>query len=100
MELRTRACHLRGSFSAKANRAPAISKRERLSGPPAEFVYERLAHPPAIFRQEKLKSDVRLPAARKFIVEHRIKEGFPGAEGGLGIIMQGGIYKPLILALR
>src|SRR5207253_8094444 len=37
MELRIRACHVRGSFSAKANRAPAISKRERLPGPPAEF---------------------------------------------------------------
>ncbi|TMH47030.1 MAG: indolepyruvate ferredoxin oxidoreductase subunit alpha [Betaproteobacteria bacterium] len=100
MELRIRACHVRGSFSAKANRAPAISKRERLPGPPAEFVYDRLAHPPATFRQEKLKSDVRLPAARKFIAEHRLNEVFPGAEGELGIIVQGGLYNTLILALR
>src|SRR2546430_15478594 len=100
MELRTRACHLRGSFSAKANRAPAISKRERLSGPPAEFVYERLAHPPAIFRQEKLKSDVRLPAARKFIAEHRLNEVFEGEEKALGIIVQGGLYNGLLLALK
>ncbi|HYR32765.1 MAG TPA: indolepyruvate ferredoxin oxidoreductase subunit alpha [Burkholderiales bacterium] len=100
MELRIRACHLRGSFSSKANRAPAISTRERLEGPPQEFIYDRLAHPPAIFRQEKLKSDVRLPAARRFIAEHQLNEVFPGAEDSLGIIVQGGLYNNLMLALR
>jgi indolepyruvate ferredoxin oxidoreductase alpha subunit len=100
MELRIRACHVRGSFDAKANRAPAISKRARLAGPPAEFVYDRLAHPPATFRQEKLKSDVRLPAARKFIAGQGLNEVFPGSEAALGIIVQGGLYNTLILALR
>src|ERR1700756_751652 len=56
MELRSRACHVQGSLLAKANRAPAIAKRQQLDGPPKEFIYDRLAHPPAIFRQEKLKS--------------------------------------------
>src|SRR5438093_6611901 len=37
MELRIRACHVQGSFTAKANRAPAISTREKLDGPPKEF---------------------------------------------------------------
>ncbi len=100
MELRIRACHVRGSFSARANRAPAISKRERLPGPPTEFTYDRLAHPPATFRQEKLKSDVRLPAARKFIAEHHLNEVFPGSEAALGIIVQGGLYNTLVLALK
>jgi len=100
MELRIRACHVRGSFSAKANRAPAISTRARLDGPPQEFIYDRLAHPPAIFRQEKLKSDVRLPAARKFIAEHRLNEVFAGSEAELGVIVQGGLYNGLILALK
>src|SRR5258705_5708534 len=86
MELRIRACHVRGSFSAKANRAPAISTRARLDGPPQEFIYDRLAHPPAIFRQEKLKSDVRLPAARRFIAEHQLNEAFPGAEDSIALI--------------
>ena len=47
------------------NLAPAVSTRNQLDGPPKEFIYDRLAHPPATFRQEKLKSDVRLPAARQ-----------------------------------
>src|ERR671937_2213039 len=100
MELRIRACHVRGSFTTKANRAPAISKREKLAGPPTEFIYERLAHPPATFRQEKLKSEVRLPAARKFIAEQRLNEIFPGTERELGIIVQGGLYNGLLLALK
>ncbi len=100
MELRIRACHVRGSFQTKENKAPAISKREKLDGPPKEFIYDRLAHPPATFRQEKLKSDVRLPAARKFIAEHQLNEVFPGTENELGIIVQGGLYNGLLLALK
>jgi len=100
MELRIRACHVRGSFPSKNNVAPRISTRQKLAGPPQEFIYDRLAHPPATFRQEKLKAEVRLPAARKFIVEHRLNEIFPGAEGELGIIVQGGLYNTLILALK
>jgi len=100
MELRIRACHVRGSFATKSNRAPAISKREPLDGPPKEFIYDRLAHPPATFRQEKLKSDVRLPAARKFVAEQRLNEVFAGEESDLGIIVQGGLYNGLLLALK
>src|SRR5919206_1711472 len=99
MELRIRACHVRGSFTTKTNRAPAVSKRDKLAGPPTEFIYDRLAHPPATFRQEKLKSDVRLPAARKFIAEHRLNEVFEGEEKALGIVVQGGLYNGLLLAL-
>jgi indolepyruvate ferredoxin oxidoreductase, alpha subunit len=99
MELRIRACHVRGSFKAKRNVAPAVSTRQKLDGPPKEFIYDRLAHPPATFRQEKLKSDVRLPAARRFIVEQRLNEVFPGSET-VGLIVQGGLYNGLMLALR
>jgi indolepyruvate ferredoxin oxidoreductase alpha subunit len=100
MELRIRACHVRGSFPARKNLAPAVSTREKLDGPPKEFIYDRLAHPPATFRQEKLKSEVRLPAARKFIAEHRLNEVFPGEEQGLGIVVQGGLYNGLTFALK
>jgi indolepyruvate ferredoxin oxidoreductase alpha subunit len=98
MELRIRACHVRGAFIAKANRAPAVSTRQKLEGPPKEFIYDRLAHPPATFRQEKLKSDVRLPAARKFIRENRLNEVFAGSEN-VGVIVQGGLYNGLQRAL-
>jgi len=100
MELRIRACHVRGSFISKRNISPAVSTRHKLEGPPREFVYERLAHPPAIFRQEKLKADVRLPAARKFIAENGLNEVFPGSEREIGLIVQGGLYNGLMRALR
>ena len=100
MELRIRACHARGSFTAKKNLSPALSTRHKLDGPPKEFIYDRLAHPPATFRQEKLKSEVRLPAARRFIAEHRLNEVFPGEHGELGIIVQGGLHNGLVAALR
>jgi indolepyruvate ferredoxin oxidoreductase alpha subunit len=100
MELRIRACHVRGSFSSKKNVPPVVSTRHKLDGPPKEFIYDRLAHPPATFRQEKLKSEVRLPAARKFIAEQRLNEVFDGPEKTLGIVVQGGLYNNLILALK
>jgi indolepyruvate ferredoxin oxidoreductase, alpha subunit len=100
MELRIRACHVRGSFPTKKNLSPAVSTREKLEGPPKEFIYDRLAHPPATFRQEKLKNDVRLPAARRFILEKKLNEHFDGAEKDLGIIVQGGLYNGLHRALR
>ena len=98
MELRIRACHVRGSFESKRNVAPAVSTREKLDGPPEEFIYDRLAHPPATFRQEKLKSDVRLPAAREFIRRNRLNELLGGAEK-VGLIVQGGLYNGLQRAL-
>jgi indolepyruvate ferredoxin oxidoreductase, alpha subunit len=99
MEIRIRACHVQGSFVTKKNRAPALSTR-KLMERPADFLYDRLAHPPAIFRQEKLKSEVRLPAARKFIAEQKLNEVFEGDESSVGIIIQGGLYNNLMRALQ
>jgi indolepyruvate ferredoxin oxidoreductase alpha subunit len=98
MELRIRACHVRGSFKTKQNQAPAVSTRHQLDGPPKEFIYDRLAHPPATFRQEKLKNDVRLPAAREFIKKNKLNEIFEGKEK-VGLIVQGGLYNGLQRAL-
>src|SRR6185436_2921086 len=100
MELRIRACHVQGEFKTKKNLAPAVSTRLKLDGPPKEFIYDRLAHPPATFRQEKLKAEVRLPAARRFVLENKLNETFDGDEKQLGIIIQGGLYNGLMLALK
>jgi indolepyruvate ferredoxin oxidoreductase alpha subunit len=99
MELRIRACHVRGSFEAKDNIAPAIST-QRLIQEPAGFDYMRLAHPPVTFRHEKLKGEQRIPAARRYIVEHRLNELFDGEHQDLGLIVQGGLYNTLIRALQ
>jgi indolepyruvate ferredoxin oxidoreductase alpha subunit len=100
MELRIRACHVQGEFKTKKNLAPAVSTLLKLDGPPKEFIYDRLAHPPATFRQEKLKAEVRLPAARRFVLENKLNETFDGDEKQLGIIIQGGLYNGLMLALK
>ncbi len=99
LELRIRACHVRGSFAARDNRMPAISTRHLLENP-AAFDYERLAHPPVTFRHEKLKSEQRIPAARAYIREHQLNELFPGKHSDLGIIVQGGLYNTLIRTLQ
>jgi indolepyruvate ferredoxin oxidoreductase, alpha subunit len=99
MDLRIRACHVHGSFVARANRAPALSTRKLLADA-ATFDYEHIPHPPATYRQEKLKMGVRMPAARKYIREHRLNELFAGTETCLGIICQGGLYNNLLRALK
>jgi indolepyruvate ferredoxin oxidoreductase alpha subunit len=99
LELRIRACHVRGSFVAKDNVKPPVSKRSLLEDP-AGFDYMRLAHPPVTFRHEKLKSDERIPAARRYIVEHGLNEWFAGKRDDVGIVVQGGLYNALIRALQ
>jgi indolepyruvate ferredoxin oxidoreductase alpha subunit len=99
LQLRIRACHVRGSFACKDNVAPAISPKH-LMAEPAAFDYAKLAHPPVTYRQEKLKGEERIPAARRFIREHRLNETFVGRRDDLGLIVQGGLYNSLIRALQ
>jgi indolepyruvate ferredoxin oxidoreductase alpha subunit len=100
MELRIRACHVRGRFECKDNRAPALSTRQ-LIDEPAGFDYMRLAHPPVTFRHEKLKIEQRIPAAQRYIVEHGLNETLPGARfPDVGIVVQGGLLNALLRALQ
>jgi indolepyruvate ferredoxin oxidoreductase alpha subunit len=99
VELRVRACHVQGSFVASDNIAPAISSRH-LQQEAAAFSYDRLAHPPATFRHEKLKYEVRMPAARRFIEESDLNEFFDGRHGEVGLIVQGGLYNTTVRALQ
>ncbi len=99
LQLRIRACHVRGSFVCKDNRAPRISTRE-LQKEPAGFDYSRLSHPPVTFQHEKLKHEVRMPAARRYIVDAGLNELFEGTHDAVGIIVQGGLYNNLIRALQ
>jgi indolepyruvate ferredoxin oxidoreductase, alpha subunit len=100
MELRIRACHVRGSFTARDNRPPAISTRA-LMDDPAAFDYARLAHPPVTFGHEKLKHEERIPAARRYIVEQGLNDLLPGTQhADLGLIVQGGLTHTLVRALQ
>jgi indolepyruvate ferredoxin oxidoreductase alpha subunit len=98
LDLRVRACHVTGAFTAKDNKRGAYSGRHRLAGPP-RFDYGRLAHPPVIFTQERLKIEQRLPAAQKFICEQRLNEFIPGDAGDVGIVVLGGLTNGLLRAL-
>lgn len=99
MELRIRACHVRGRFTAKANCAPALGTHA-LIDEPAGFDYMRLAHPPVTFRHEKLKIEQRIPAAQRYVAEHGLNETFDGPRAEVGLVVQGGLYNALVKALQ
>src|SRR3954453_1383692 len=110
LELRIRACHVTGAFTAKNNRAsaqsgltPAETPANFDYGPPAEppanFAYGRLSHPPSTFLHEKLKVEQRLPAAQAFAREHKLNEFFDGDLQDIGIIVLGGLYNTVSRAL-
>jgi len=99
MELRIRACHVRGRFEAKNNVAPALSTRE-LIAEPAGFDYMKLAHPPVTFRHEKLKVEHRIPAAQAYIAQHQLNEHLEGTRSDVGIVVQGGLHNALTRALQ
>ncbi len=98
MSLRIRAAHLTGAFTCKENRPPPFSPNNPF--PEARYDYGRIVLPPSTYAQEKAKFDERLPAARRFIVEHGINEHFPGEREKLGIILQGGTYGVVLRGLR
>ena len=99
LELRIRACHVRGSFECKDNVTSAFSTKNLIKEP-AGFDYMSLAHPPVTFRHEKLKGEERIPAARQYILENQLNEVFAGKHEDVGIIVQGGLYNTLIRALH
>jgi indolepyruvate ferredoxin oxidoreductase alpha subunit len=98
LQLRIRACHLQGSFVCKDNVAPRWSTRHLLAAPAAHDP-SHMSHPPFTFEHERRKVEERLPAARRYIVEHAINEVLDGDIGDVGIIVQGGLYNSLVVAL-
>jgi indolepyruvate ferredoxin oxidoreductase alpha subunit len=98
LEVRIRACHVRGSFRAKANKKPPMTLRQALESPQRDT--SRIVLPPASFHHEKEKIETRWPAAVKFIREHRLNEFVPGDLGEIGIILQGGMYNGVLRALQ
>jgi indolepyruvate ferredoxin oxidoreductase alpha subunit len=98
LEVRIRACHVRGSFRTKANRRPAMSLRQALETPHRDT--NRVVLPPASYQHEKDKIEVRWPAAVNFIRERKLNELVPGELGEIGIILQGGMYNGVMRALQ
>ncbi|MGQ0684788.1 thiamine pyrophosphate-dependent enzyme [Bradyrhizobium sp.] len=98
LELRIRACHVYGSFTAKDNVQPAFTMKEARTSP--RRATDRIVLPPASYQHEKEKVEQRWPAAVKFIEEHQLNEVFDGDADDIGIIVQGGLYNTLMRALQ
>ncbi len=96
--IRIRACHMRGALRCKDNIRPKISMLSPL-GEPA-FSLERINLPPFTYQMEAQKFEKRLPAARRYIVEHGLNEHFPGDEDHVGIVMQGGLWNTTLRGLH
>ncbi|HYW91343.1 MAG TPA: indolepyruvate ferredoxin oxidoreductase subunit alpha [Gammaproteobacteria bacterium] len=98
LSLRIRAAHMTGSFVCRDNRPPPYGTRNPF--PEARYDYGRIVLPPSIYEHEREKAQQRLPAARRYIVAHRLNEHLPGTGGRLGVILQGGTYGVVQRALR
>ncbi len=98
LELRVRACHLHGSFTAGDNKRPNLTLREASENPVRDT--SRIVLPPASFLHEHEKVNQRWPAAIEYIKAHALNEMFPGENGDVGIILQGGLYNATFRALE
>jgi indolepyruvate ferredoxin oxidoreductase alpha subunit len=98
LEVRIRACHVRGSFRTKANKPPSMSLKQALETPQRDT--GRIVLPPASYQHEKDKIEVRWPAAVKFVRERKLNEMVPGDLSEVGIILQGGMYNGVLRALQ
>jgi len=96
--IRIRACHMRGTLRCKDNVRPRVSMLSPLGAP--SFSLERINLPPFTYAMEAQKFERRLPAARRYIVEHGLNEHHPGAEDHLGIVMQGGLWNTTLRSLH
>src|SRR5499426_4353720 len=99
LELRIRACHVTGAFTASDNRRGVYSGQNRIPGPPKRHEYIRLSHPPSTFIHEKQKVEQRLPAAQAFVREHKLNEQFACDVDEIGIVVLGGLYNGVMRAL-
>ncbi len=98
LQVRIRACHVTGSFTAKNNRRPPMTVADALANPRRDTA--RIVLPPASFLHEREKITHRLPAAHAYIRRHALNETFGPARSPVGIILQGGMYNAVIRALQ
>lgn len=98
LELRIRACHVYGRFTAKDNKSPEFTLQDAMENPVRDT--SRIVLPPASYQQEREKLTERWPAAVEFIKSRKLNEHMGAADGDIGIIVQGGIYNSLNRAME
>jgi indolepyruvate ferredoxin oxidoreductase alpha subunit len=98
LELRIRACHVHGSFTAKANKRPAFTLKDAIDSPVRDV--NRIVLPPASYLHEQEKISRRWPAAVEFIQQRGLNEFFAQDAQDFGIVLQGGLYNAVLRALE
>ena len=101
LELRIRACHVHGQFTAAANRRPPFTLAEAMAAPARDL--QRITLPPMSYAHEREKIEERWPAAVRFIEERRLNEFIEAGEGGasdIGIVVQGGHCNAVLRSLE
>src|SRR4030081_1337300 len=98
LELRIRACHVYGSFTARDNVRSTFTLKDALEHPVRDT--NRVVLPPASYLHETEKVEKRWPAAVRFVQEHKLNEFFDGDARDIGIVMQGGMYNTVLRALE
>ena len=98
LELRIRACHVHGRFTARNNVRPQFTLRDAMEHPVRDA--GRIVLPPASYRHEQEKVRERWPAAQRFIRQHGLNEWFSEGAQDFGIILQGGMYNTTVRALE
>jgi indolepyruvate ferredoxin oxidoreductase alpha subunit len=98
LQVRIRACHVTGSFTARDNVRPPMTVADALARPLRDT--RRIVLPPASYLHEQEKVAKRLPAALAYIRAHGLNETFGPAEAPVGIVVQGGMYNATIRALQ
>jgi indolepyruvate ferredoxin oxidoreductase, alpha subunit len=98
LQLRIRACHVHGEFTASENKRSTFTIGEALDQPQRDV--SRIVLPPASFVHEQEKVRERWPAAVKFIEERGLNEFFAEGTDDIGIIVQGGNYNTALRVLE
>ena len=98
LQLRIRACHVHGHFTAADNQRPQFTLQEAMDNPRRDV--NRIVLPPASFAHEQEKIHDRWPAAVRFIQTQQLNEFFSADADDVGVIVQGGCYNTLVRALE
>ena len=98
LELRIRACHVHGFFTAQNNQRAPFTLREAMDSPQRDV--NRIVLPPSSYLHEQEKIKDRWPAALKFIQDKKLNEFFAEDSADIGIIVQGGLYNTLVRSLE
>src|SRR6187551_167943 len=101
IELRIRACHVHGQFTASGNRRPPFTLAQAMATPARDL--DRITLPPMSYAQEREKIEERWPAAVRFIEERTLNEFIEASDGGtsdIGIVVQGGHCNAVLRSLE